>query len=79
VFKEVAEWRAQQELNLPKKADLSKESAPTVPRSVPKSCPSRDLAEVMESWPKLSASLRRAVLAVVRSAGGTDGSNQGQD
>ena len=72
-------WRAQQELNLPKKGEFPQESEATVPRSVPKSCPSRDLAEVIESWPKLTASLRRAVLAVVRTAEGTDGGDQGQD
>jgi hypothetical protein len=72
-------WRAQQELNLPKKGEFPKESDATVTGSVPKSCPSRDLSEVIESWPKLTAALRRAVLAVVRSAGGTDGGDKGQD
>ena len=72
-------WRAQQELNLPKKGEFPQESEATVTGSVPKSCSSRDLTEVIESWPKLTMALRRAVLSVVRSARGTDGGDAGQD
>ena len=75
----MVEWRAQQELNLLKKGEFPQEAEATVTGSVPRPCSSRDLTEVIESWPKLTTALRRAVLAVVRSARGTDGRYEGQD
>jgi hypothetical protein len=63
-----AESHARQELNLPKSADFSRKSAPTVPPAVPKSKPYPDLAEILAAWPSLSDPLKAAVLAVIRSA-----------
>ena len=60
-------WRAQQELNLPKKGVFSMQSAAAVTPAVPKSNTTDQLAELAEAWSGLDAEQRAALLALIRS------------
>jgi len=60
-------WRAQQELNPPKKGEFPKESTATVTPAVPKSNTTDQLAELVEAWSGFDAEQRAAFLTLIRS------------
>lgn len=61
------EWRAQQELNLPKSAQFPNKSGSTVAPGVTKSNSPDDLGEILDAWPELGDDVRNALLTIVRS------------